>query len=174
MLLDLIVIFTLNIISSSMKVLNTMFISKKVMQPVYITMFIEACVFSYALKMITEGESFFFILVFAFGKVVGAYIANAIEDKIAIGILEVSLYVNGRKALKIADTLRNMGYSVTTMKGYGFNGNPRFLLDIAIERKDFPLLKIFLANNGYDEATMVIRDLKGVSGKIKTKSLDII
>ena len=167
MLIDLLIIFTLNIIASSMKVLNTMFISKKIMKPVYITMFIDACVFTYALKLITDGESILFVLVFAFGKVLGAYLANLLEDKMAIGILEVSLYLNSKKALKIADTLRDMGYGVTTMKGYGSNGNPRFMLDITLERKELPLLKEFLSKWGHNNATMVIRDVKGVSGKIK-------
>lgn len=172
MIVDLLIIFMLNIVASAMKVLNTMFISKKIMKPVYITTFIDACVFSYGLKMISEGDNLLFILVFALGKVLGAYLANVLEEKMAIGLLEVSLYANGRKALKLADTLRELGFSVTTLKGYGINGNTRFMLDIALERKDLPLLKEVLAKYGFDEATMVIRDINSVSGKFKTNNIE--
>lgn len=172
MIIDLLIIFALNIVASAMKVLNTMFISKKIMKPVYITMFIDACVFTYAMKMVTEGDALWSVLAFAFGKVYGAHVANLVEDKMAIGVLEVSLYANGEKAITLADTLREMGYGVTTVKGYGLNGQPRFTLDITLERKELPLLKNVLHKFGYDDATMVIRELKGVSGKIKTTQLE--
>lgn len=142
------------------------------MKPVYITMFIDACVFTYAMKMVTEGDGIWSVLAFAFGKVYGAHIATVVEDKIAIGILEVSLYASGQKALTLADTLREMGYGVTTIKGYGLNGQPRFTLDITLERKEFPLLKKILHKFDYDDATMVVRELKSVSGKIKTSRIE--
>lgn len=168
MILSLLIVFLLNIVASTMKVLNTIFISKKIMKPVYVIMFVDAILFTVGLKMVTNGESFLFILAFAFGKITGVYIANILEDKIAIGTLEVSFYANGEKAIEIADTLRHLGYGVTTLKGYGINGTPRYLLDITIERKELPLLKNIFKKFGYDNATMVIREIKGFSGKIKT------
>lgn len=169
MMLELLFVFILNVFGSTMKVLNTILISKKIMKPVYIIMFLDAIVFMLGIKLVTEGESFTLILAFAFGKVIGAYFANILEDRLALGILEVAIYSSVVEAKQLADILREMGYGVTTVKGYGFNGKPRFEVNVTIQRKELKLLKNVLKQVGYEEAVMIIRELKSVSGKIKTR-----
>lgn len=161
-------VFLLNIAASTMGVTNTLLISKKIMKPVYFIMFIDSIVFTTGMKMVSNSKSFIFMIAFALGKVLGAYCASKIEDKIALGILEVSVYAKEEDFSKIADTLREMGYGVTTMKGYGLNGVPRFSIDVTIQRKELKLLKGILHKFDYSEATMVIREVKSVEGKIKT------
>lgn len=167
MILELLLVFGLNLIASTMKILNTMFISKKVMKPVYVTLFIDACVFTYALKLVTSGDNFLFILTFAFGKMAGGYFANIVEDKMAIGNLEVSLYSNNKKAYELADTLRSSGFGVTTILGHGMKGKTRISLQITLKRKELSLLKEIVEEFGYEDATMVVREIKDVTGKIK-------
>jgi len=168
MLVGIISVFLLNIAASTMGVLNTLLISKKIMKPVYFIMFIDAIVFTTGIKMVSNGDSFYFVLAFAAGKVIGAFCANKIEDKLALGVLEVSVFANGTKAKKMADSLRTIGYSVTTMKGYGLNGKPRFTVNITIQRKELKLLKEILHKYKDRDVTMVIKEIKGVTGKIKT------
>lgn len=169
MFLGVLTVFLLNVAASTMGVLNTLLISKKVMKPVYIIMFVDAIVFTTGLKMVSNGDSFLFVIAYACGKVMGAYFANKIEDKIALGISEIVIFEKGEKALYLADILREKGYSVTTTKGYGLNGNPRFSVSVTLQRKEMKTLKETLDTYGYDEATMIVRDVKGVSGKIKER-----
>lgn len=168
MSIGILFVFLLNIAASTMGVLNTILISKKIMKPVYAVMFVDAIVFTTGLKMVSNGDSFYFILAFAAGKVIGAFCANQIEDKLALGVLEVNVFAKAEKAFQMADALREMGYGVTTIKGYGPEGTKRFSLDVTIKRKELDLLKEILEKFGYDDATMTIKEIKKVTGKIKT------
>lgn len=167
-------VFFLNIAASTMGVLNTILISKKIMKPVYFVMFIDAIVFTTGIKLVSNGDSFYFILAFAAGKVIGAFLANKIEDKLALGLLEVTVFAKPDKAFLIADALREMGYGVTTMKGYGQDGNIRFSVEVTIKRKEYDLLKSILEKYGYNDAAMVIKEIKKVSGKIKTTRKEVV
>jgi uncharacterized protein YebE (UPF0316 family) len=174
MLLGVLSVLVLNIISSTTGVLNTILISKRIMKPVYIVMFFDAIVFTTGIRLVSNGKSFYFILAYACGKVIGAFVANKIEEKLALGILEVSVYAKPEKAFVLADGLREMGYGVTTVKGYGAEAVPRFTIDITIKRKELNLLKAILIKHGYNEATMVVKEIRNVSGKIKTTHKEAI
>lgn len=163
---NLVVVFLANVISNSLSTLKTLFISKKIMKPVYLIVFLDAIIFISGFKIVTQENSVWFVLAFALGKVIGVYIADLIENKIALGTLEVVIYAKKEKAIKIADTLRNMGYTVTTHVGYGLQGNKRFCVAILIDRKEYFVLKDILKKFGYTEATMFVREIKHFSGKI--------
>jgi len=161
-------VLVLNTIAETMKIMQTIFISKKIMKPVYIMIFFDAIIFTTGMKLITQGEGFIFILAYAVGKVIGAYIGSKIEGKIALGLIEVTVFAKKEKATLIADRLRELGFSATNHKGYGMNGNERFAIMVHMKRKDMPILKSVLVDYGYENATMVVKDLKAVSGKISS------
>ena len=79
MIINLIIIFLLNAISNCLGTLKTLFISKQMIKPVYIVVFSDALVFSYAFKLVSDSSDVIYILAFAFGKVFGIYLADIIE-----------------------------------------------------------------------------------------------
>lgn len=165
MITTLVIVFLLNVLSNTLGTLKTIFISKRVTKPAYIVTFIDSIVFTYGFKMVASDDSLWLIIAFASGKVVGAILADYIDSKMAFGLLELTIYSGKEKATEIADSLRGLGFSVTTVKGYGINGSERFEVNIAMERKGFPLVREFLKKHGYSNATMVVRDINSYSGK---------
>lgn len=165
MLITLIIVFCLNVISNTLGTLKTIFIAKKIMKPAYLVIFVDSIVFAYGFKMIATENSFWLIIAFSAGKVVGAYIADVIDSKMAFGLLEVTIYAKKEKALEMADALRNIGFSVTTVKGYGMHGHDRFEVNIALKRKEFELIHEFLKKYGYTNTTMLVREISSFTGK---------
>jgi len=167
---NILFVFLLNTIGETMKIMQTIFISKKIMKPVYFMIFIDSIIFTTGMKLVTQGNNFEFIIAYALGKVIGAAIGSKIEEKIALGLIEVTIFAKKEKAKFIADRIRELGFSVTTHKGYGMNGNERFTIVIHMKRKDMSIIESILSEYGYNDATMVIKDLKAVSGKISLHS----
>lgn len=165
MLLTLIIVFCLNVISNTLGTLKTIFIAKKIMKPAYLVIFVDSIVFAYGFKMIATEDSFWLIVSFSAGKVVGAYLADIIDSKMAFGLMEVTIYAKKEKAMEMADALRNIGFSVTTVKGYGMHGHDRFEVNIALKRKEFNLIHEFLKKYGYSNTTMLVREISSFSGK---------
>lgn len=174
MVLTLLIVFILNVLSSTLGSLKTIFIAKKVMKPAYIVIMIDSIIFAYAFKMVATEDSFWIIISYSFGKVVGAYLADYIDDKLAFGLSEVSIYATREKAMFLADSLRDLGFSVTTIKGYGYHGRERFEVNIALKRKELGIVKNFLISQGYDNASWIIKDISSYSGKSIRESNAVI
>ncbi|QUH21895.1 DUF5698 domain-containing protein [Alkaliphilus sp. B6464] len=168
MVLNLMLVFILNILSNTIGTMKTIFISKNLNKEVYIITFIDAIMFMSIFKSISQENSFLFIIAFALGKTIGSMLGNYIESKLALGILGVTVYAKQGKAVLIADTLRGLGYSVTNFEGYGMNGSKRYAINIVIARKEFKLLKEILEKYDYTEANMIISEIKKTTGKINT------
>jgi uncharacterized protein YebE (UPF0316 family) len=165
MVVNLIIIFLLNAISNCLGTLKTLFISKQMIRPAYFVVFSDALLFSYAFKLVSDSSDMIYILAFAFGKVFGIFLADIIERKMAIGVLEVSVYTRREKGRKIADFLRRQGYSVTTHIGFGMKGKERWIINIIVKRKDFEKLNAVLA--GFNEnITMSVTEIRSITGKL--------
>lgn len=167
MLIEALIIFIINVISNCLGTLKTIFISKNMKNPVYIVTAVDALVFAFVIKSISNGDNIITILAFVLGKVVGVYVGQIVDGKLALGILDISLFTKEAKGIELADTLRDIGYSVTTQKGYGYNGSERFIVNITIARKEMDFLLELLTKFGFDKATMIIKEVKSVNGKIK-------
>lgn len=161
---NLMIILLLNILASCLKNLNTVFLSQNAIKPVYITTFIDSIVFFYAFKLTTASSGYAFILVFALGKLLGVFIGNKIENKLAYGLLEVDVYKHKEQGKILADTLRDQGYSVTTTIGYGVEGLERLMLKIILPRNGFSNLHELLKEDG--NVNMSIKTISDVYGKI--------
>ncbi|MGB5824635.1 MAG: hypothetical protein WBH44_11235 [Proteocatella sp.] len=161
---NLMIILLLNILGSCLKNLNTVFLSQNAIKPVYITTFIDSVVFFYAFKLTTASSGFAFILVFALGKLVGVFLGNKIENKLAYGLLEVDVYKHTEQGKVLADALRNKGYSVTTTVGYGVEGLERLMLKIILPRNCFSDLHEILKNDG--NVNMSIKTISKIYGKV--------
>lgn len=165
MVFTLLTVFILNVLSSTLGSLKTIFIAKKVMKPAYIVIMVDSIIFAYAFKMVATEDSFWIIISYSFGKVVGAYLADIIDNKLAFGLCEVSIYATKEKATFMADELRELGFSVTTIKGYGYHGRERFEVNIALKRKELNVVKDFLTLQGYDNASWIVKEISSYSGK---------
>jgi uncharacterized protein YebE (UPF0316 family) len=164
-----VIIFTLNTISTTLGNLKTVFLSRQVLKPLYVTTFIDALVFAYAFKLIAGASGIGYIFAFAFGRLFGVFLGTTIEKRLVIGILEITIYKHVDQGILLADTLRKSGYSVTTTKGHGIQGKARLVLDIVVARKDFPELKKLLAQDG--NINMFIRNINKATGKIVVNKL---
>jgi uncharacterized protein YebE (UPF0316 family) len=172
MITQFIFIFVINALSNCLGTLKTIFISKNAKAPVYIVTAIDALVFAFVVKSISSGNDAITIIAYVLGKVVGVYIGQVIDKKLGLGILDISVYAKEEKAKNLADKLREVGYSVTTQKGYGYNGSPRYIVNITIARKEMDFLVELLKKYGYNKATMIVKEVKSVNGKVKIHKKD--
>lgn len=166
-IIDILIIFMLNTISTSLGTLKTIFLSKQIIKPVYFTTFIDAMIFAYAFKLIADSSGFVYILAFALGRITGVFLGNLIERKVAIGLLEITVFKPIQEGKDLADKIRAQGYSVTTTVGYGIEGKNRLVLNIISLRRDFPELKKLLFRDG--KVNMSIKNVVKVSGKLGYK-----
>lgn len=171
MVVNLIVIFLLNAVSNCIGTLKMLFISKQMVKPVYILVFSDAMLFSYSLKLVSDSSNVIYILAFAFGKVFGIYLADIIEKKIAIGLLEISVYTDRKKGKILADFLRKKGFSVTTYIGFGMNGKGKLVINIIIKRRDYEIL-IDILKGFNSNISMSIAEIRAVTGKLVQDELN--
>lgn len=166
MLVQLILIFVFNAISNCLGTLKTIFTLRQLVKPAYVTTFVEALLFIYTLKMVTVSDNIGFALVFACGKLTGMFLGNLIDDKLALGYVEATVYKHSNDESKaLADRLRKAGYSVTTSIGYGVNGHNRLVLNIIVRRSELPNLHTMLKEDG-NKVNMVIKDVNKAIGKV--------
>lgn len=165
-------IFVLNAVSTSLGTLRSMFLSKQVIKPVYFTTFLDAFIIAFAFKLIADSTGVLFFLAFALGRTAGIFLGTLIDKKIALGLIETTVYKHPEAGIVLADQLRAKGYSVTTIMGYGIEGKDRLLLNIVSPRKDFPELKKLLLTDG--KVNMSIKGVTKVSGKVGNISLPIL
>lgn len=160
---NLAIIFALNAISTTLGNLKTMLLTKgAATKAVYVTTFIDALVCAITLKFIADFSGIICILAFASGRLCGVFCGSRIEKKLALGMLEINIYKHTPEGIILADTLRDMGYSVTTYRGHGINGTERLDLTIIIPRRELPTLREVLG----DRVNMTIKDVSKTYGKI--------
>lgn len=165
--ISILIIFFLNILSNFIGTLKTIFVSKQMGKYTYVVVFLDALIYSMVLKSFTSSSGFYSIMAFCFGKVVGSVLADFIEGKLALGLIEVQVYLGDEKLISnVQETCRLAGLSVTTHEGISATGKPRYYLLIQLARKDMKKLRLILNDYGVSEPTMVISEIRSVSGKI--------
>lgn len=160
MITTLLIVFLANIVSNALGTLKTIFISKKISKPAYIVTFFDSIVFAYGFKTVANEDSFLFILVFSAGKVIGAFLGDYLDNKIALGSVELSFFLEKEKAMKVADILRLMEFKVLTAKCYGEFGEEFFQMNIAAERKETALINEILVKEGINLDSIIIREIR--------------
>lgn len=162
-------LFLITAFTNILATLKTILISKKIMNPVYILVFIDAIIFASIVSKVTSSEGLSFIVAYALGKTLGVFIGNKIEEKMALGILEVDVFLSNReKMVKVAEELRQAGYTVNNYLARGNNGDRRYKIEVVMKRKEFKVLEDTLAKNGVCNPTLKIKNLSKVNGKITT------
>ncbi|MFF2531419.1 DUF5698 domain-containing protein [Brevibacillus sp. NPDC058079] len=171
LILELVGVVAINVLSNSIGTLKTIFISKKYLKPAYVITFLDAIIFATALKQITSGNGVEFLIAFAIGKVFGVYVADVIETRMALGILETEIFLNDKeRMIDVADVLRDKGYTVNTSISYGYKGMKRYRIEVTLLRKEFSVLENVLNDFDIKDPTMQVKDISNVRGKISVSS----
>lgn len=165
--LELILVVLVMTISNAIGTLKTIFTAKKYFKPVYVIVFIDAIIFASVISKVTSGGEYLYILAFAVGKMLGVFVGGAIEEKLAIGLIEADITVSEKnRMITISDQLRNKGFSVNTMVTYGIHGNKRYVIEVTAKRKDIDNIKKILYSVDSNEPTMTIKEVSNVYGKV--------
>ena len=163
-IIALLIIFALNIVSTCLGNLKTIFLAQKAIKPVYLITFIDAVVLVYAFQLISNSSGYGFILAFALGKLLGVDLANRIDKKLALGLLEIEVYKPTEPGKILADTLRARGYYVTTTVGYGLEGKGRLILTTILPRKEFRALHELIEQDG--KVNMSVKSITKTYGNL--------
>lgn len=171
-IIGLLGLFLITAFTNVLKTLKTILMAKKIMNPVYLFVFLDAMVFATIVSKVTSSESIQYTIAFALGKTVGVYLGGIVEDKLALGILEVDLFLSDEiKSSLIAQRLRETGYTVNKFLVGGNNEEKRYQIEVVINRKELKVLKDIIGEFDVDDPTLKIKTLSKVHGKITTTRL---
>lgn len=171
-MLGLIVLFLVTAFTNVLATLKTILMAKNIMNPVYILVFADAMIFATTLSKVTTSNGIQFTVAYALGRTAGVFIGGKIEDRLALGILEVDLFLNDKnKVMEIAKRLRETGYTVNNFTVGGNNEEKRYQIEVIIRRKEFKILENIIEEFGVINPTLKVKTLNKVDGKITTSRL---
>lgn len=90
-------------------------------------------IFTASIVIIDINEDLIKVFFFCLGSGIGSYFGSYIENKIALGN-NLIICIIEKKELPIIDILRDKGYAITTIPGYG-KDNEKYILLISVSRK---------------------------------------
>ena len=168
-LLAIIGLFLITAFTNILATLKTILMAKKIMNPVYLLVFADAMIFATTISKVTNGDGMQFTIAYALGRTVGTYIGGKIEERLALGILEVDLFLNDKvKVNQISKRLRDTGYTVNNFLVGGNNEEKRYQIEVVIKRKEFKILESIIEEYGVINPTLKVKTLNKVDGKITT------
>lgn len=171
-MLVLVGLFLITTFTNVLATLKTILMSKKIMNPVYLLVFADAMIFATVVSRVTSADGIQFTIAYALGKTAGVYIGGKIEDRLALGVLEVDLFLNDKsKVIEIANKLRETGYTVNNSLVRGNNEKKRYQIEVVIKRKEFKILEDIIKEFGIVNPTLKVKTLSKIDGKITTTRL---
>lgn len=174
-MIALVGLFLITAFTNILGTLKTILISKKIMNPVYILVFVDAMIFATVIAKINSSKGIQFTIAYALGKTIGVFIGGKIEDRLALGILEVDVFLNNKdKMVQISEKLREAGYTVNNFLARGHNGEKRYKVEVVIKRKEFSVLEDIMDECGVNNPTLKIKNLNKVNGKITTTRIKTV
>ena len=172
MMIGLIVMFIITAFTNILSTLKTLFMSKDIMNPVYMLVFLDAIIFATIVSKVTNSDGMAYTIAFALGKSMGVYLGGKIENKLALGICEVDLFLNdSEKANMIAQRVRETGYTVNNFLVSGNNETERHQIEVVINRKEIRVLEDIIKEFDVENPTLKVKTLNKVDGKITTTRL---
>lgn len=172
MIVGLLLMFLITAFTNILSTLKTILMSKNIMNPVYFLVFIDAIIFATIVSKVTSSDGMAYTIAFAFGKSMGVFLGGKIENKLALGICEVDLFLNSStKANDIAQKLRETGYTVNNSLVGGNHDTERHQLEVVINRKEISILEDIIKEFNVDTPTLKVKTLNKVDGKITTTKL---
>ena len=166
---SLIGLFLITSFTNVLATLKTILMSKKIMNPVYLLVFADAMIFATIVSKVTSSDGIQFTIAYALGRTAGVFIGSKIEDRLALGILEVDLFLNDKtKVMEIAKRLRETGYTVNNFLVGGNDDKKRYQIEVVIKRKEFKIFEDIIAEFDVVNPTLKVKTLSKVDGKITT------
>lgn len=166
-ILTISILFLVTALTNILATLKSILMAKKIMNPVYFLVFTDAIIFATVVGKVVSSNGLHFAIAYALGKTLGVFIGNNIEERLALGILEVDIFLNNKdKMIELAERLREEGYTVNNYLVRGNNGDRRYKLEVIIKRKEFKILEEIMSECGVINPTLKIKNLNKVEGKI--------
>lgn len=170
--IPILVLFLITSFTNVLATLKTILISKKIMNPVYVVVFIDAMIFATIMSKVTSAKGLHYTLAYACGRTFGVFIGGKLDDKLALGIIEVDILLKNReKLIAASDALRGAGYTVNNYLTRGINGERRYNVEVVIKRKEMMELENILEDCDINNPTLKIKPVSKVAGKITTSKL---
>jgi uncharacterized protein YebE (UPF0316 family) len=153
-------LFLITALTNILATLKTMLISKKIMNPVYFVVFVDAMIFATVVTKVTSSKGLHFTIAYALGRTLGVFIGNKLEERLALGVLEVDLFLNNKnKMIQVAEKLRAAGYTVNNFLARGHHGDIRYKVEVVIKRNEFKILEDIMDECGVTNPTLKIKKL---------------
>jgi uncharacterized protein YebE (UPF0316 family) len=121
--------------------------------------FFEVLIFTLAISKVIRDGAIGDILGYSLGFSVGTIIGATIEEKLALGYLNVRIITHD-KAKELVDSLRDHGFGVTEVVGEGRDGLV-YVLEVVVRRKDLRRLHRYVREI-HDRAFIVVGDAQSV------------
>lgn len=167
MYIPIITLFLITSFTNVLGTLKTILISKKIMNPVYVVVFVDAMIFATIITKVTSSEGMHFTLAYALGKTFGVFIGGKLDDKLALGIVEVDILLNDKeKRIQASDALRDAGYTVNNYHTRGYHGDRRYNIEVVLKRKEIKDLEDILDACGVMNPTLKVKTVNKISGKM--------
>ncbi|WP_353892682.1 DUF5698 domain-containing protein [Proteinivorax hydrogeniformans] len=168
-MLALVSLFLITATTNILATLKSILLAKKIMNPVYFLVFADAMIFATVVGQVANSDGVHFAVAYALGKTLGVFIGGKIEEKLALGILEIDVFLNNKnKMVEVAEKLRKEGYTVNNYLARGNNGGRRYKVEVVIMRKEFKVFEEIIKKCGLNDPTLKIKNLNKVEGKITT------
>ncbi|MBS7525709.1 DUF2179 domain-containing protein [Fusibacter paucivorans] len=102
------------------------------------------------------------IIAYALGFAIGNFLGSVLEERIGIGMSEMTVIVREEHGLPLATQLREKGYAVTLIHGEG-KSHPRFVLMMYVPRKKVKGC-VELIKETQENAVITVSDKKPIYG----------
>lgn len=133
-------IFMARVVDVSLGTLRMSFIAQGNRERAAIFGFFEVLVWIIAISYVLEHLThFIYYLAYAGGYATGNYLGLMIEEKLATGLLKVTI-ITSKDASKLIETLKDRKFGITSVSAMGARGNVRLVISI-IPRKKYPQLQ---------------------------------
>lgn len=164
--LTLLTIFIAKISHVTLGTLRIIFLTRGRSIPAAVIGFFEIIIYLIALNMVLNNmDQWSNILVYGVGYATGNIVGSFIEEKIAIGMVNVQV-VTRLNGAGIEHILRNLGFGVTSMPCYGREGEHQ-ALNLIVKRKELPSLMKTLQEHEPDAFVSVFDTRQTMGGFFK-------
>ena len=115
--------------------------------------FFEIIIYVIALgRVVNDLDRLEYLLMYALGFAVGNYAGIVLEEKMALGYLGVQIVLQGEND-SVVQSLRQQGFGVTLMEGWGRDGL-KDIITVVLPRRQLPALMQII--HAYDEKAFTI------------------
>ncbi|WP_423237246.1 DUF2179 domain-containing protein [Clostridium putrefaciens] len=159
-----VLIFLAKIVEVSLMTLRTVLITRGEKLVGSIIGFFEVIIWLYLVSTVLVGisEDPIKMVVYALGFSVGNYVGSFLEEKLAIGLLTISIVSSTNDAIIIAEKLRKDNLGVTLVEAEGINEKKKMIVVHVKRKRKKEVMKLIAETN--TKAVVSIADTKTVYG----------